>query len=247
MRVRVVIGLLLCGAVAPLPGCSDGVKCRAMFDRRCNGQVLEGCRSDPEGVKFGWVTETDCTPGYCVQSPSLWRGASCALEPEPRPSCVSGLDEGLACDGAELILCAGGYVIGSETCASPDLCAPDDYRCLTRPGQDPACPTDGFSLQCDGEIAIFCVSGFCSAELDCGAVGCGNGRCLASGTPDSRCQAGTLLHGVCAGNVALECDGDYLVREYDCGVYRCRPGSWTWSVDSASANGCDYRPGWGNG
>lgn len=145
-------------------------------DPNCGGVDNAYCGADGVGV--------ECFAGYAVSqticpSPTVCRDPRpypnlpfCALSTSTDPRCdpdPGGVnDVTVTCDGRTLLMCEGGYVIGTAECAI--ACIQAEGFCSLSLAPDPRCA--GISGYCDGDAAVTCTQGYPVSRQDCATTAC---------------------------------------------------------------------------
>lgn len=227
---------------AILAGSCDSEPC--MRDQiECHGNEVWTCLVG-EDMPAMWAKVPCGDHRYCrIGSDVLGRRGTCAIEPEPEPSCAAatlpaaGARRLSACTSAgRAVACEAGYVNAVvATCASPELCVSTTPPvCVATKVPDARCPASaGYTTTCAGDHALTCADGYFVEDKDCGPGLCDTTSlnppskgCLASRTPDPRCTAiagGVPAGGVngCEDNVLFQCLDSVLVSTTDCGPDYC--------------------------
>jgi len=152
-------------------------------DPRCSAPDTEFCQ-DNEFVRCreGYVVQTyDCmtsasfggpldhasaASGYCA---NVDNAAFCSLESAPSLLCRAQSDSaGRTCDGDQLLLCVGGYLVSREACPPPGTCTLSGYTfCALGRAADPACPPGAETSFCRDNVVQGCTFGWVTWQMRC--------------------------------------------------------------------------------
>ena len=156
VALTAALGMLLVGLVS----CSSSADECVAGDARCDGTVASVCMTNADH-QLRWFAD-DCGPSrFCVHA---GHNAFCVVDSTPSPLCPPSLSEIDACDGATMIGCQEGYVVGRFPCKS---CTP----CTSTCGFSPVVCESGLGAKCSTDTD--CLSGYICINSAC-ALPCGS-------------------------------------------------------------------------